>query len=141
MDLLEQLVMEHLARHPHVFLNLQYSIKKQDEDKGQWSCPDFVKLDFHAKTVAVVEVTGAFKIDRLAAKVKDQEKQWISMLRAQLVRNGVVDNSWRYEVEVFIRSDVVSRFRELIGPETKVKIHVLEDLGLPWQWDYSSEAG
>lgn len=40
MDVFETLVMQYIARQSHVFISPQYSID------DEWSCPDFVALDF-----------------------------------------------------------------------------------------------
>jgi hypothetical protein len=133
MDLYEHLVLQYLTKDAHVFVGPQYSIR--GDTGGEWSCPDFVALNFRDKIVLVVEVSSASDPQSLRARVASRDIQWINRLREQLERNRVVDASWnKYHVEVFIRRDAERKFREAIGAANNVVIHILEDLGAPWTW-------
>ena len=133
MDLYEHLVLQYLTKDAHVFVSPQYSIR--GDTGGEWSCPDFVALNFRDKVVSVVEVSSASDPQSLRARVASRDVQWIKRLREQLERNLVVDTSWnQYLVEVFIRRDAERKFRAAIGAANDVVIHILEDLGAPWTW-------
>ena len=136
MDLCEHLVMQFLTKDAHRFLSPQYSIR--GDTGGEWSCPDFVALDFHEKVVSIVEVSSAHKPRSLVSRVQKRDKQWIALLKDQLTANRVVDETWSYRVEVFIREDAEASFRKAIGDPPDVHVHVLEKLGTPWQWERSS---
>jgi hypothetical protein len=63
----EELVAEFFTRDPYVFINEQYSIK--DSAGREWSCPDFVALNFRDRIVSVVEVNTAYKAEGLLEMV------------------------------------------------------------------------
>jgi hypothetical protein len=133
MDLYEHLILQYLTKDAHVFVSPQYSIR--GDTGGEWSCPDFVALNFRDKVVSIVEVSSASNPQSLRARVASRDVQWINRLREQLERNRVVDASWnKYHVEVFIRRDAELKFRAAIGGGNDVVIHILEDLGAPWTW-------
>ena len=140
MDIYEELVLQYLTKDAHVFVNPQYSIRG---DTGvEWSCPDYVALDFRNRSVSVVEVSSAQKPTTLQERVRKRDHQWIEKLRAQLTANKVVDESWkRYLVDVFLRRDAMPAFQREFGGDPAIRIHVLEDLGFPWTWKRSSLPG
>lgn len=135
LDLYEHLVLQYLTKDAHVFVSPQYSIR--GDTGGEWSCPDFVALNFRDKIVSVVEVSSASDPQSLRARVASRDVQWINRLREQLERNRVVDATWKYYVGVFIRRDAELKFRAAIGTADNVVIHILEDLGAPWTWTRS----
>ena len=128
MDMYEELAMMHLTRNgkANVFVCPQYDID------GRWASPDFVALDFESKTVWVVEVSGAASLAKLLKKVRDRERQWFEKLR-QALRPKVVDDSWRFQVMLYIRSDAAKRSSKTLGDLADVKIRVFEKNGFPWQ--------
>jgi hypothetical protein len=125
-----------LTKDACVFVSPQYSIRG---DHGrEWSCPDFVALNFRDKRVSVIEVSTAWDPESLLKKVLNRDAQWIQRLKEQLERNHVVDDEWKdYRVEVFIRKDAMAKFQAAIGENTNVKITALEDLRPPWDWHRS----
>lgn len=136
MDLYEHLVLQYLTRDAHVFVSPQYSIR--GDTGSEWSCPDFVALNFRDRVVSVVEVSSASDPQSLRERVARRDVQWVERLREQLERNRVVDASWnQYRVEVFIRREAERKFRSAIGSANDVVIHILEDLGAPWTWTRS----
>ncbi|MBI4610977.1 MAG: hypothetical protein HY726_18450 [Candidatus Rokubacteria bacterium] len=141
MDIYEELVLQYLTKDGHVFVSPQYSIRG---DTGtEWSCPDYVALNFRARSVSVVEVSSARKPSTLQERVRTRDHQWLDRLRGQLTANGVVDESWKeYFVDVFVRRDAEPTFRQEFGLDPTVRIHVLEELGPPWTWtrSYSPDA-
>jgi hypothetical protein len=131
-ELYEHLVLAYLTKDPFVFVSPQYSIAG---DKGEWSCPDLVALNFRERTVAVVEVSTAWNPRSLREKVAKCDAQWIDRLRHQLRSLNVVDDSWTFEVQVFIRKAAVPGFgNQIVATGTPVKVQALEDLGSPWEW-------
>lgn len=130
MELYEHIVMAYLTKDPYVFVSPQYSIRK---DGHEWSCPDFVALNFKEKRVVVVEVSTAYDTKSLHEKVEKRESQWISPLREQLIDLKVIDEKWTFEVQVFIRKDAARHF--VYDGKSGVKITILEELGPPWDWD------
>lgn len=133
MELYEHIVMAYLTKDPYVFVNPQYSIRK---DGHEWRCPDFVALNFKEKRVMVVEVSTAYDTKSLHEKVEKRESQWISPLREQLSNLKVIDHNWTFEVQVFIREDASHRFS--YDEKSDVKINILEELGPPWDWKRSN---
>ena len=140
MDIYEELVLQYLTKDAHIFVNPQYSIRG---DTGlEWSCPDYVALDFRNRSVWVVEVSSAQRPTTLHERVRRRDHQWIANLRAQLTANRVVDDSWKhYVVDVFLRRDAVAPFQREFRHDPAVRIHVLEDLRPPWEWTRSHLPG
>jgi hypothetical protein len=132
MDLFEQLVLGYLAKDPYVFLSPQYSIK--GGDGSEWSCPDFVALNFMTSEIYVVEVSSAANVKHLAEKVADLENQWGQKLKAQLLRHKVLDGTWSVVVRVFIREDCKEQFFKIVGDRSHVRVEYLEDISIPWKW-------
>lgn len=138
MDLLEELVMQYLAKDPLVFLNPQYSIK--DEKGKEWSCPDFVTIDFRQRIVSVIEVSARANAADLMSRLHERDERWLKKLRAQLdpflaTASGTAA-SWRYRVEVFVRNDVSKKLEQEFRGNAEVLVHSLEKTGLPWQWNW-----
>jgi hypothetical protein len=97
--------MQYFVRDPLVFVSPQYSIR--DASGKVWSCPDFVALNFRERIVSVVEVTTGYIADRLAEKVRDCQGYWLGPLKALLEKAKVVDATWQYRVDVFVRRSAV----------------------------------
>jgi hypothetical protein len=132
MELYEHIVLAYLTKDPFVFVSPQYSIRG---DKGEWSCPDLVALNFREHRVAVVEVSTAWNPKSLREKVEKRDVQWIDRLRGQLRSLNVIDDSWTFEVQLYIRKDALQGFNPHIAAQgTPVKVKALEDLGPPWEW-------
>jgi hypothetical protein len=122
-------------------LSVEDSDFKDQDTGGEWSCPDFVALDFRRKEVSVVEVSSGYDIGALAEKVKNKELQWLEKLKLQLIRNEVIDGTrWNFSVKIFIRRDRYEAFKNKIGPLDKVHTVPLEDLGFPWHSEWHNEA-
>ncbi len=132
MDISEHLVLMYLTKDGHVFVCPQYSIRIGGG--AEWSCPDFVALDFHRRAVLVVEVSAADAPKRLLEKVLARENQWVSRLKDQLELNQVVGDGWDYRTYVFIRANVEPWFRKSLGSCADVTVTTLESIGLPWSW-------
>ncbi|MGB6485225.1 MAG: hypothetical protein WBE86_17245 [Candidatus Acidiferrales bacterium] len=136
MNPVEQLVLEYLCRAPFVFANPQYSIKNQ---MGQeWSCPDFVTLNFREKIVSVVEVSVAASETTLLKRLLECETRWLQPLKAQLAKDSMVASGWSYQLEIFARRPVCEKLRREFRSEVKAEFRNLEDLGFYWQWDWPS---
>jgi len=129
---MELKVLEYLTKDTFVFVNPQYSIK--DEKGKEWSCPDLVALNFRDRLVFVIEVSTGWKTKRLQEKVQHCDKQWIDKLRAQLLKLKVIDDSWNFEVQVFVRKHAIRAFTNIIQTGTKVRVVALETLGESWEW-------
>ncbi len=100
-ELYEHIVLAYLTKDAFVFVSPQYSIRG---DKGEWSCPDLVALNFRDRRVAVVEVSTAWNPKSLREKVQNRDAQWITRLRDQLRALNVIDAAWTFEVQLFVRS-------------------------------------
>jgi Holliday junction resolvase-like predicted endonuclease len=132
MELYEHIVMAYLTKDPFVFVSHQYSIRNE---KSEWSCPDFVALDFRNRRVAVVEVSTAWNTKSLLEKVENREVQWIDKLRRQLLDQKIIDQQWKFEIEVYVRKHAVPSFKSIPATtSTPIKVAALEDIGSPWDW-------
>lgn len=128
----EAIVMYYLAAEG-LFLSPQFSIRN---GAGEWSCPDFVALDFPKHQVQVVEVTSAHDVSGLVKKIKDRDKQWFQRLRPQLVQRGAIDDSWRFILRAFVRKDRVEVVQSKFRDAQDVIIESIEDIAFPWKWPW-----
>jgi hypothetical protein len=101
-----------------VFVSPQYSV--MDETGKEWTCPDFVMLNFRDRTISIFEVDTVAHPKNLERKAADRHKQWLTKLRSQLKRNAVVDASWAIRVDVFVRHQAVPKFKEEFSQENDV---------------------
>ena len=132
MNMYEELAMMHLTRNGKrsVFVCPQYEIDKRS------ACPDFVALDFESKKVWVVEVSGDDMPDKLLKKVLDRENQWFKRLKRELQQSKVVNDSWDFQVMLYIRREAAKRFEEKLGDVEDVEIRVFEKNGFPWEPEF-----
>lgn len=134
MEIYEELVMNYLTKDEEVFINPQYSIK--DNSGTQWSCPDFVALDFREREVQIVEVTTSYNITRLAQKINDRNNQWIRRLKQQLRNDNIIDETWKFVVKAFVRKDVIENIKKKVVDQQDVVFKELEDIFCSWDWDW-----
>jgi hypothetical protein len=133
MDMFEELVMWHITHNGRVFVCPQFSID------GGSSCPDFIALDLKNKVVSVVEVTAAYWPGGLFNKVKQRQQQWMLPLKEQLLRAGIINDSWeKFRVVLYIRRAAFEKFRGEFESEKDVEIVKLEDIAFPWNWEWAS---
>lgn len=131
MELYEHIVMAHLTKDRFVFVSPQYSIQSED---SEWSCPDFVALDFRNRCVAIVEVSTAWNTTSLREKTKNREDQWIDKLRCQLLHEKVIDEQWTFEVRVYVRKHAIPSFESIPPTGTPIRVIDLDSIGAPWDW-------
>lgn len=133
MELFEEFVLAYLTKDKHVFVNPQYSIMDEFSG-GEWSCPDFLVLNFKDKKVSVVEVSTGYDLNSLVEKVNNREIHWFDKLRKQLVRHNVIDDGakWDFGIQIFIRKEREKCFKEKVALQEAVEVMCLEDLGFPW---------
>ena len=130
----EPIIMQYLASQG-LFLSPQFSIRV---DNREWSCPDFVAIDFLNSEVQVVEVSTAYDINGLVGKIRERESQWFEKLRAQLPTLGVPEKEWKYVVHVFIRSDRKEYIAKEFSGQTDVRITAIEEVAFRWTWPWDA---
>ncbi len=132
--LIEQLIETFLTRGGKVFIAPQYSITAIDNDR-EWSCPDFVALDFENREVVVIEVTSGADIGPITRKAKDREKQWFTPLRHKLKSHGIADG-WSLRFLGFVRRESIMKARSAMAGHDNVSFFPIEDAAFPWKyWD------
>jgi hypothetical protein len=133
MDIYEELVMRYLCDgKPYIFLSPNFRLA------GGWAFPDFVVLNFRDKLVSVVEVTTSANPRNLVQKIEQRKFQWLDRLKEQLERNSVIDNTWKFSVQAFVREDVQPALRERFEDQDDVEIHPLtEEILHAWRWDWT----
>jgi hypothetical protein len=132
---LEPLVLQYLASQG-LFVSPQYSIR--GPDGKEWSCPDFVALDFIDREVQVVEVSSSWDLTGLLRKVTDRQNQWFSHLIPQLHRRHVIEGDWYKLVRLFIRKDRVEVVKaEFLGAD-EIRVEAIEDIVIPWKWPWEA---
>ncbi|MEJ7138783.1 hypothetical protein [Amphibiibacter pelophylacis] len=128
----ESLVMDYLSAQG-LFLAPQFSLR----DGGrEWSCPDFVALDFRACEIQVVEVTTAYNVRGLIEKIQKREDQWFLRLRPQLLSLGIPVHNWKSVVRAFVRRERAEYVKSKILNADDVKIEIIEDIAIPWSWPW-----
>jgi len=134
MTIYESIVMARLLSKPHIFIRPQYSIR--DNNGQEWSCPDFIALNFIDKSIYVVEVTTAYSPVSLKGKIVDRENQWNMKLKEQLLNDNIIDEKWvKIFILAFVRESAMKVFIEEFRNSPDVKIFSLEGLGSPWNWN------
>lgn len=128
----EALVMHYLAAQG-LFLMPQFAVS---DGGGEWSCPDFVALDFRAHEVQVVEVTTAYDVSGLVEKIQNRETQWFQRLTPQLIALGIPVSDWNNIVRVFVRKDRHGSINAKVSNSRDVRIETLEDIAFPWKWPW-----
>jgi len=105
MDIYEELVLNYIASNNKRFINPQFNIEWNKEDKTGGSLPDFVVLDFEKQTIYIVEVTKAYDIKNLLSKVDERKKRWIEPIKKSL---DDFFKNWEYHVTLFLRDERVA---------------------------------
>ena len=129
----EDLVCWRITRDPLIFASRQYTIG------GNHSCPDMVALNLRNKEVWIVEVSTNSVPKDLARRINDRDEHWIVKLKEMLIQgNSPVDESWQFIVKAFIRRDVATGFKRMLGDTIppNVEINIIEDLGFLWSEDW-----
>lgn len=130
----EPIVMHYLTASQGLFVSPQFVIR--GPDGKEWSCPDFVALDFQKRQVQIVEVTTASDVSGLIEKVRKRDVQWVQYLRPDLIRRGAIDDSWKFAVRVFVRADNVDVFARKLGDASDVSIQAIDEIMCAWKWPW-----
>lgn len=130
----EPIIMHYLTASERLFVSPQFVIR--GPDGKEWSCPDFVALDFAGHQVQIVEVTTASDISGLVEKVRLRQTQWIQFLKPELVQRGAIDDSWEFAVRVFVRGDNVPIFTRKLGQADDVRVQAIEEVAFSWKWPW-----
>jgi hypothetical protein len=130
--LAEQVVATYLTRGGKVFIIPQYAIPDPGS-AGDWSCPDFVALDFERREVVVVEVATGAGLSSIIQKAKDREKQWFAPLRLKLESDGVV-SGWDIRFLGFVRKDNLEKAQAALAGHDRVTFAAIESA--TFSWDY-----
>ena len=136
MELYEEAVMWYVVSGGQRFVCPQFSVLS--DTGGEWSCPDFVALDFQAKTVYVVEATTDSTGNDLVKKVRNRESQWFSKLKAYLSMQDPSFGAWQYRAAVFVRSEIVESFDKKIGSPADVAVFPFETALFGWRWNWKN---
>ena len=86
----------------------------------------------------MIEVSVAYDVGNLVAKVNDCEGRWFRHLRTHFASGTVVGADWNYRVTIYIRSN--SNFNPAKLDKTvsdSVDVMFFEDIGYPWQGWYA----
>lgn len=131
MDYLEEITMMHLTKVRNCFVFPQFDIR--GDKKSEWSCPDFIAMDFKNKIVAVVEVTSSYNIYDLLKKIENKNEQWFDRLFPQLndLGLGFIDKTWKNEIWVYTRKEHLNKF-----PLNTASVTIFEDIGYTWSKEF-----
>lgn len=130
MDVFDEIVMSYLVHEGDTFVSPQFTIKSTNGKV--WSCPDFLALNMRKKVASIVEISTASDISGLLKKVNDRNKQWLTNLKEQLIREHILDATWKFNVRVFLRDDLMAAFKKQIIGSNNVGIESLENMCFRW---------
>ena len=133
--LAEQVIATYLTRGGKVFIVPQYGIPAPGST-SDWSCPDFVALDFERKEIVVVEVATGSGIGPITADAKNREQQWFGPLREKLASDGVVEG-WPIRFLGFVRKANLEKARKALSGHDGVAFAAIESA--TFSWDYWQE--
>ncbi len=128
----ESLVMYYLASEG-LFLSPQFLI---GVGRSDWSCPDFVALDFTKQKVLVVEVTTAYNVSSLIEKIHNRDQQWFQRLRPLLLSRKVVTTEWSFAVRAFVRADRLEYTKAAFSDSPDITITDIESIAFSWKWPW-----
>lgn len=113
---------------------------------SKWDAyPDFVAVDFHAKTLYVIEVTIASNVSKIARRIASNGPETKKFLKENLKNDSVDFEDWAVKFRVFLRStDACTRFSKLLKElfkksdvsevELDVKPLSIELVLKNWEW-------
>lgn len=113
MDYYEEAVLFHLTSIKHMFVLPQPAIVERDEfGKVSWEAyPDFLAVNFNEPSIEVVEVTKAWKIDKVREKCKASYLQIVERnIREKILQRELTSFSLNWHF--IVRSALVERVRE-----------------------------
>ena len=128
----DSIVMHYLAAQG-LLLSPQFSVHAAG---GEWSCPDFVALDFAKREIQVVEITTAYNVGGLIEKIQNRQDQWFRLLTPQLIARGIPVYDWSTVVRAFVRRDRYSHVKSKFPDTPDVRLEVIEDITFPWTWPW-----
>ena len=130
--LVEQTIAIYLTRGGKVFIAPQYGIPAPGT-KADWSCPDFVALDFERCEVVVVEVASGADLAPITRRAKDRERQWFAPLRQKLKADGIADD-WKIRFLGFVREHNLDKARAALAGHDQIAFASIESATFPWNY-------
>lgn len=124
----------YLTLDGRAFMAPQYSISADTQKVSDWSCPDYVVLDFRHKQIVVIEETTASRPVKLIGKVIDRGAQWYTRLASFLVQQEIVPANWHIRCLLIMRSEVIERYKTQFTNQPDVDFLALEDCSFPWKF-------
>ena len=119
MDAIDALIALFLTRGGQVFVVPQYGIPC-DNPNTEFSCPDFVALDFSHHEIIVVEISVSSDTKKLSNKIRTREIQWYERLRRKFLADNVVDATWDIRFIGFVREANLQKLKDTFKGESEV---------------------
>lgn len=138
--LAEFLVAFYLTRGGKVFIAPQYSIPSESPN-ADWSCPDFVALDFGKREVVLVEVISGANLSPIIAKIRNRQAQWYDRLRTKLTNDKVITSAWGMRFLGFVRRHNLEKAKATCSGERDVTFFAIEDATFDWEYWTSRASG
>jgi len=136
-ELFEESVLAYIAGLAERFVRPQFSLDYEGVARGSY--PDFVALDYKDHVAYLVEVSAAYKIGPLIARVRDRERRWYKPLRSRLDALDASFHSWSLRTTVFIRSDRKGAARKALSNAEDVTVIALDDIMRSWKWNWEGQ--
>jgi hypothetical protein len=144
MNVFEDLVEQFLTIDGQVFVCPQYDVAWDNSMKEGGSSPDFVVLNMRTdpREVVIVEVGTGAAVDVLLDRVVSRETRWYNPLKRKMIREGAIDETWRFRFLGFVRRANVDSAQKRFAESSDVKFFPLEDATFPWAyWKNRQENG
>jgi hypothetical protein len=134
--LAEQVIATYITRGGKVFIVPQYPVPS-DSPGSDWSCPDFVALDFENPErleVVVIEVASASNVTAIISKAKERKVQWFDRLKSKLEADGIIDDRWSMRFLGFVRDENLKKAKAAFVDIDDVAFASIESA--TFAWDY-----
>ena len=131
-DTYESAIAEFLTADGRVFIAPQFEIAFDREHQDGGACPDFVALDFRNRQIVIVEVSSAWNLDALMARIRNRQQQWYGPIRRRLLDLAPIDQSWPIRFLGFVREERLGYAKRAFIRETDVAFFSIENASFPW---------
>lgn len=124
----------YLTLDGQAFIAPEYSIWTDSRQISDWSCPDFVVLDFRHKQLVIVEETTASRPAKLIGKIWDRGEQWYNRLSRYMVEHKITPENWHIRCLIVLRSTLCQKYKNQFIKEPDVSFLALENCTFPWEF-------
>lgn len=119
-------IVAYLTRCESVFVSSSLVIDRTAHPS--YSPPDILALDFRLREVVIVDVVPAWDLTQLRRRIEDREDRWCHPVRATLLSQHIVTESWSVRVLILLPDRMVADARHEFADLEDVTCWPLEDV-------------